>query len=48
MIAGIYYAKFWGSGGRGGWGAGLHFAEEWAAEEILGQVGNRLRRRGAF
>ena len=33
---------FWGGEGSRRAGAGLRFAEEWAAEEILDQVGSRL------
>ena len=33
---------FWGGEGSRRAGAGLRFAEEWAAEEILDQVGGRL------
>ena len=33
---------FWGREGSRRAGAGLRFAEEWAAEEILDQVGSRL------
>ena len=33
---------FWGREGSRRAGAGLRFAEEWAAEEILDQVGGRL------
>ena len=36
---------FWRGEGSRRAGAGLRFAEEWAAEEILDQVGGRLRRR---
>ena len=38
---------FWGGEGSRRAGAGLRFAEEWAAEEILDQVGSRLAA-GAF
>ena len=33
---------FWRGEGSRRAGAGLRFAEEWAAEEILDQVGSRL------
>ena len=33
---------FWGGEGSRRAGAGLRFAEEWAAEETLDQVGSRL------
>ena len=33
---------FWGGEGSRRAGAGLRFAEEWAAEDILDQVGSRL------
>ena len=33
---------FWGGEGLRRAGAGLRFAEEWAAEETLDQVGSRL------
>ena len=39
--AGNYYDILGGEGSRRA-GAGLRFAEEWAAEEILDQVGSRL------
>ena len=39
--AGNYYDIWRGEGSRRA-GAGLRFAEEWAAEEILDQVGSRL------
>ena len=39
--AGNYYVNLGREGSRRA-GAGLRFAEEWAAEEILDQVGSRL------